>query len=218
MKHRRRKLAVAFVDVLRGWRVRRRHGRRAPLGGASGRGRGRRLEHGASRGRCRGVGEGIRAAGVPVRVVPRGRERGGRRGDGPRRVAHRRAGLGGRGRLLRGGLSGRRRLRDANEPRALRLAESALDPRRKVHGRACGEGRVVVEGVVRGSGFADRAGGIAGRRRARTRRGGLQRFILLFELPEQPRIYLHRGCGGLGPHGLSLWTRQIQKSCLLSVP
>lgn len=63
-----------------------------------------------------------------------------------------------------------------------------------------------LKGVVRGSGFADRGGGIAGRRRARTRRGGLQRFILLFELPEQPRIYLHRGCGGLGPHGLSLWT------------
>ena len=167
---------------------------------------------------CWGVGGGIRAAGVPVRVVPRGGERGGRRGDGPGRVAHRRAGLGGRGRLLRGGLGRRRRLCDANEPRALRLAESALDPRGKVHGRACGEGRVDVKGVVRGSGFADRAGGIAGRRRARTRRGGLQRFILLFELPEQPRIYLHRGCGGLGPHGLSLWTSGEFKKAVLSVP
>ena len=160
LKHGWRKLA-AFVDVGGGWRVRRRRGVRAALGGARGRGCGRRLEHGASRGRCRGVGGGIRAAGVPVRVVPRGRERGGRRGDGPGRVAHRRAGLGGRGRLLRGGLSGRRRLRDANEPRALRLAESALDPRRKVHGRACGEGRVVVKRRCPRFGIRGSRGGVS---------------------------------------------------------
>lgn len=132
----RRGVLLASRGEFWGWRVGRLEG--DALGGSRGRGRARRrLEHGASRDRRRVRGF-IRAARVPVRVVPRGYERGRLRRGCPRRVAHRGAGCPGRrGCSFGRGFSRRRGLRDADEPRALRLAEPALDPLREVHRRAC---------------------------------------------------------------------------------